>query len=386
MKKENIFELPVGYHDFHKDKVLNYQFNRWYSFGYARYEDMAGAADRIKSFDDWAPEMAALARKAEADGRMINAAFYYRSAEFYLVPGDVQKAELYDKFKSIIHKELKEYDAEITQIPYKGAYLPCLVKKTASGNSKGAIVMHGGFDSFMEEFYSVIDYFTSKGYDTYTFEGPGQGDARRKHGLAFDYRWEEPTSAVLDYFDLEDATLLGISLGGYLCFRAAAFDKRIKRVIASSVAYDYTQIPPKLLQPIVSLFYKKLTNFTNNATLKEMKKGGFKSWYFHNLIYMQKAKRPIDAIQYLTKMNAEALHLESVFQDVLILTGRDDHLTPFKMHKKQVNALVNARSVTGKVFYADSHASSHCQVGNLKLAFDTMTQWIESITADKEKV
>ena len=378
MKTGIEFEFPVGYHSFHKNKALNFQFNRWYSFGYARYEDMAKAAKNIKTFDNWAEGMTKLAREAETEGRMINAAFYYRAAEFYIPPRNAKKDVLYDKFKSIVHEKLKENGVEITKIPFKGAYLPCLVKKAK--DPKGTIVIHGGFDSFMEEFFSVISYFCGKGYDTYVFEGPGQGDARRKHGLAFDYRWEQPTSAVLDYFKLNDVTLLGVSMGGYLCFRAAAFDKRIKRVVASSIAYDYTDFAPKLLQPIVHLFYHKLTNFTNNATLREIAKGGFKSWYFQNLMYMQNAEKPIDAIQYLTEMDAEALHCENISQDILILTGRDDFMCPFKMHKKQVNALINARSVTGKVFYKDSHASSHCQVGNVKLSLDTMSEWIKSVT------
>ena len=359
MKTGIQFKFPVGYHDFHKDKVLNYQFNRWYSFGYAEYNDMVNAAKAIKSFDDWAKVMTKFAQEAMGKGRTINAAYYYRSAEFYLSPGDEQKAFLYNKFKSIIHEKLKDDGVEITEAPYKDGWLPCIIKK-AAGDAKGALVIHGGFDSFMEEFFSVMNYFADKGYDVYVFEGPGQGDARRKHSLAFDYRWEGPTSAILDHFKLDNVTLLGVSLGGYLCFRAAAFDKRIKRVIASSVAYDYTEFPSKLIQPIIRLFYHKFTNFTNNATLKEIEKGGFKSWYFQNLMYMQKNDRPIDAIQYLTKMDARALHCENIFQDVLILTGRDDHLIPFKMHKKQVDALINAHSVTEKVFYEESQASSHC--------------------------
>ena len=32
--------FPVGYHKFHKKQVFNFQLNRWYSLGYARFEDM----------------------------------------------------------------------------------------------------------------------------------------------------------------------------------------------------------------------------------------------------------------------------------------------------------------------------------------------------------
>lgn len=34
-------------------------------------------------------------------------------------------------------------------------------------------------------------------------------------------QWHKPVAAVLDYFDLDDVTLLGFSLGGCLVMRAA---------------------------------------------------------------------------------------------------------------------------------------------------------------------
>ena len=52
-----------------------------------------------------------------------------------------------------------------------------------------------------------------------------------------DYEWGKPVKAVLDYFDLDNVTWLGISMGGWFCFRAAAFEPRINRVIASSVSF-----------------------------------------------------------------------------------------------------------------------------------------------------
>ena len=41
------FTFPVGYREFHKSQVFNFQLNRWYSFGYARLEDMEYVAPRI---------------------------------------------------------------------------------------------------------------------------------------------------------------------------------------------------------------------------------------------------------------------------------------------------------------------------------------------------
>ncbi len=76
------FLVPVGYHEFNKNQLFNYQLNRWYSFGYTRFEDMEEAGQRINNFEEWKTEMLRLAENALSYDRLINAAFYYRAAEF----------------------------------------------------------------------------------------------------------------------------------------------------------------------------------------------------------------------------------------------------------------------------------------------------------------
>ena len=85
------FIFPVRYHKFHRDQVFNFQLNRWHSLGYARFEDMEEAGRRINSFDDWKEVMLELADKALSEDRILNAAFYYRAAEFYTFSDDPDK-------------------------------------------------------------------------------------------------------------------------------------------------------------------------------------------------------------------------------------------------------------------------------------------------------
>ena len=95
---EGGFEFPVGYHQFHRDQVFNFQLNRWYSLGYACYEDMVEVGRKVETFDDWKREMLRLADEAVSEGRLVNAAFCYRAAEFYSLVGDPDKERLYDDF------------------------------------------------------------------------------------------------------------------------------------------------------------------------------------------------------------------------------------------------------------------------------------------------
>ena len=374
------FSFPVGYHEFHKDQLFNYQLNRWYSLGYVPLEDMEEAGRRISDFADWKREMLRLAEAAVSQGRIMNAAFCYRAAEFYTLFGDPDRDVFYDRFIELFYEAFAGEAFERLDVQYGGASLPALRLASAGGAKSGTIVMHGGFDSFIEEFYSWMRYFTDLGFEVIAFEGPGQGAARRKHGLALDHEWEKPARAILDHFGLEDVTWIGISMGGWFCLRAAAFEPRISRVIASGIAFDYSQFPNVAAQVLMRFFFKYLRSFTNRLTLNKMKTDGMHAWSIGNLMYITDTRTPMEAADRAFQMNAKNLHSELVGQDVLILTGRDDHFVPFKMHAKQIRALTNARSVTSRIFTAEEHAQNHCQIGNIGLALDVMAEWISDIS------
>ncbi|MBU1343089.1 MAG: alpha/beta hydrolase [Proteobacteria bacterium] len=199
--------FPVGYQVFHKKSVFNFQLNRWHSLGYTKFEDMKRVGQRITNFNDWKREMVRLAQAALCEKRYMDAAFHYRAAEFYILERSEEKQRMYDNFSECFYRAFKGEGIERFEVPYETVALPAIKLKT-TGEKKGTIVIHGGFDSFIEEWYSPMRYFSEHGYDVIGFEGPGQGNALRKYGLAFDYRWEKPTKAVLDYFKLDAVTLL----------------------------------------------------------------------------------------------------------------------------------------------------------------------------------
>ena len=373
------FTFPVGYHRLNNTKIIDFQLNRWYSFGYVRLEDVTEAGNNIKGLDDWKDEMVRQAKKAEKENRMMNAAFYYRAAEFFVLPTDPEKINLYDKFIELFYgKVISNENAERTLIPYEGSFLPAIHISSKIEKLKGTIVIHGGFDSFMEEFYSMAEYFSEFGYEIILFEGPGQGGALKKYNLPLTYEWEKPVKAVLDYFNLNDVTLLGISMGGWLCLRAAAFESRIKRVIASSIAFDYMQIPPKIVADFARFIMKfpRLMNYL--AELKTRFRAQEK-WGVYNLMYITKKDTPLEASKVMLELNEENLNSELVKQDVLILTGAEDHFIPLKMHYKQVHALKNANSVTDRIFTRETQGHNHCQVGNFGLALETINTWLDEI-------
>ena len=313
----------------------------------------------------------------------MNAAFYYRAAEFYIKSNNPEKEILYDKFINLFYKAFENAEIEKHNIPYEKAFLPAIIIHSAT-EKKGTIVIHGGFDSFIEEFYSMMKYFSNHGYEVIGFEGPGQGAARRKFGIPITYEWEKPTKTILDYFQLEDVTLLGISMGGWLCLRASAFESRIKRVIATGHAIDYMKSMHPLLQKLHFWCLEHCWNFMNRmAVMKFEKREGMASWMVDHLKYITKKTQPLDALDFYLQLNEQNIHSELVKQDVLILSGEKDHLVPGKMHDMQLKALINANSVTGRIFKEEEQAHNHCQTGNIELALEIMLDWIEKTSGNK---
>jgi hypothetical protein len=125
-----------------------------------------------------------------------------------------------------------------------------------------------------------------------------------------------------------------------------------------------------------------MRDFSNKMILKGIKKeNGLQAWMSAQLMYITKNDVPMDAFEVWLQLNEENLHSELVRQDVLILTGRDDHFIPFKAHEMQVKALTNAKSVTAKIFSKETHAHNHCQIGNIKLALDVILNWIPDVSS-----
>jgi pimeloyl-ACP methyl ester carboxylesterase len=312
----------------------------------------------------------------------MNGTFYFRAAEFFTHPADPDKLALYDKFIDLFyHKLFVDEPIERHQVPYGDAFLPAMRVPAQTEFGRGTLVIHGGFDSFIEEWYSAATYFAGLGYEVVLFDGPGQGGALKKYGLPMKYDWEKPARAVLDYFDLNDVTWLGISMGGWLCLRAAAYEPRIKRVIASSIAYDYMEIPPKLIADFARWLMKhpSLMNWMAEMKMKRMPQ---EKWGAENMMYIMQADTLLEGSQAMLRFNKENLKSDLVTQDVLILTGEQDHFIPIKLHHLQVVALTHARSITERIFTEAEQGHNHCQVGNIGLALDVMAQWM----AEKEPV
>ena len=97
-----------------------------------------------------------------------------------------------------------------------------------------------------------------RGYDIVLFEGPGQGRVLAEQQVPLTPDWHKPVKAVLDYFKLDDVTLIGISMGGFMVLEAAAFEPRVRRAIAWDILFSSFNIWLGKLQPAERALVKTL--------------------------------------------------------------------------------------------------------------------------------
>jgi pimeloyl-ACP methyl ester carboxylesterase len=243
--------------------------------------------------------------------------------------------------------------------------------------------MHSGFDGLLEEMYPLLPAFTAAGYTVIAFEGPGQGGALRRDNLPMPYDWEKPVSAVLDHYKIDRCTLIGMSLGGYLAPRAAAFEKRIARVVAWGAMFDffdtYKKRVGKLQAGLLGLLLDLgLTGTVNNILDKARKRDGIIDWAIGHGMHVSGTSSPAQFLQWVRSLNLrDCAHL--IRQDVLLIMGTEDHLVPSNQIYVQAQAMVQARSVTSVMMSAKDEAAEHCQVGNPGLAVTQIIDWLGSL-------
>jgi pimeloyl-ACP methyl ester carboxylesterase len=134
-------------------------------------------------------------------------------------------------------------------IPYENTTLPGYFYLAGDpGIPRPAVIMHTGFDGTAEEMhFQGAAAAADCGYHVLAFDGPGQGGALHRQGLVFRPDWENVAGAVLDYARTqpgvagERVALWGLSMGGLLAPRAAAFEHRLAAVIAVDGVYDQDQ-------------------------------------------------------------------------------------------------------------------------------------------------
>jgi pimeloyl-ACP methyl ester carboxylesterase len=294
---------------------------------------------------------------------------YQRTGGFLLPPDDPKRPASWEKEIGYFYKGLEALGVpyERITVPYEGSSLRALYIPGPHGaEKKPLIVLTGGFDSSLEELYLVIGRAAGdRGYSVLIYEGPGQGQALR-NGLTFTPQWERPTSAVLNEFQRTHEepvkmVIMGMSMGGYFAPRAAAFDERFDGVIAFDACFDVAETT----RPAMSAL---------KANPMAMKNPDV-AWAYKNAVWTMGTKDLEDTVKAFAPYTLRDV-AQRIRQDVLILQGTEDHFIPFHQAANFETALVNARSVTTRVFDHASGGAQHCQGGAVTLVYAAVFDWL----------
>lgn len=230
---------------------------------------------KIQRWEEWCArwcELGAahekLGDEAAAAGRTVTAAeAYFRAALCYhfgkyLFYHDLpQYRQAHERTLACYTRAMPHLDppVERVEVPFAGITMPGYLRRPHGTSRPPVAVLIHGLDATKEEMHALSDTFLRRGFATFVFDGPGQGETGFFLKIRPDY--EAPLAAALDALqargdlDTERIGIVGQSLGGYYAPRAAAYEPRVKAAVAICGPYDWGALWPQL-PPLTRLAFQ----------------------------------------------------------------------------------------------------------------------------------
>lgn len=202
----------------------------------------------------------------------------------------------------------------------------------------------------------------------------------REQGLPFRPDWEKVVTPVVDfaltkpYVDHEKIALEGLSFGGYLAPRAAAFEHRLAACMANGGVFDFQggKIPPGTSRDDYFDYIRSNPDDFDKLIEQMTKTNTELDWAFGNGMYTFKASSPSDWV-----IKASEYCLEGVADKIecptLVIDTENEQSFPGEA-KKLYDALVCPK--TWMLFTAEEGAEEHCQIGAALISGQKVFGWL----------
>jgi len=379
-------EADLGECLYTASRITDGDFESWYREWYATAEHFKNAGDQSLT----------KGHNVSARDSYYRASTYYRTAEFFLHgnPSDPRILETWGKSRDmfVAAANLDTTPFEVLSVPYMSTTLPAYFYSfDKSGKSRPLLIVQTGFDGCQEELHPYVKEGIKRGYNVLTFEGPGQGAVIRLQHIPFRPDWENVVSPVIDYVisrpdvNPDRIALWGISLGGYLAPRAAAYEPRISAVIADGATYD---IGLNLLHgiqqaggPMATMTRDEfkaylLTNPAefNNIIKSEMNASTKSRWLNEHGMFVFDASSPAlfwaKWMDFTLEGSAERIQCP-----VLVSYSETDSFDPTGVQAHMLyDHLTSEKELMS--FSEEYEAGYHCQMGAWAQSFTTKFDWL----------
>ena len=362
------------------ERITEGDYASWYTEWLATADRVSGEAEKA---------LAAGHRVSARDG-FLRASNYYRSAEFFLHghPCDPRHDHAYDRSVACFRAAAALFTPVIepVEIPYEGTTLPgYLYRVDDSGTPRPTLIMHNGFDGTAEElhFFGAMAG-VERGYTVLVFDGPGMPGPRHHEGLVFRPDWENIITPVVDFaetlpdVDNSRIALLGISMGGILAPRAAAFEHRLAALIAVDGLYDLGQTSvrniPGTREEAERLLRAQSAPDLDAALEQLMAKDPIAHWAINHGMYVMGVDTPrAFNASYLDYTLAGGI-AEKIQCPTLVCDAEEDMF--FKGQPEQLYDHLTCPK-TLMVFTAEEGAGAHCHPGAMRLTQARIYDWLD---------
>ena len=338
----------------------------------ASQPDAAGSQAFRATWVRMADKLCELAAEDEARGRLISAgdkygraATYYLTAERLQAHGSEGRMALYQRFLDVFAKgtALTGENCERVEIPYGDTHLSALYVRAEGVDGRAPVLVQlNGLDSTKEMKYRVglPRWLAQRGVSSLVVDQPGTGEALRLHDLTAVYNSEVWASKVFDWLETRDDIdqrrigCEGVSLGGYYCPRAVAFEPRFACGVVWGANHDWRDVQKKRLQ----------------------KEGSFPvPHYWEHVQWVWGAKDLEDFMRI-----AENVHLDGVVERIkvpfLVTHGEKDSQIPLKWAHRTYEQLVNSPKRELKVFTEREGGVQHSSFDNSMNAGHYIADWV----------
>lgn len=338
----------------------------------AKAPDAAGTQAFRETWARMAEKLCALAEEDEARGRLLAAGEKYNRAATYLITcerlqahGEPGRQALYRRFLDVFTRgvRLARENCERVEIPYEGRVIAGLYVRAEGVDGRAPVLVQvNGLDSTKEMKYRVglPAWLARRGVSSLVIDQPGSGEALRLHGLAARFDSEHWASRVVDWLETRDDVdrerigLEGVSLGGYYCPRAVAFEPRFACGVVWGANHDWRDVQKKRLQ----------------------KEGSFPVPHYWQHVQWVWGASDLDDFMRI----AENVHLDGVLDRIkvpfLVTHGQKDSQIPMTWAQRTYEQLINSPKRELKIFTEREGGVQHSSFDNSANAGHYIADWV----------